>query len=126
MKTTTYMLTFAIFLVLQQLNAQTAKSERDKSINEARAKNLVEKFDGSLVVSNERLQQKIDKNRAKKRAILFCIENSDLKENKKQKLLEALEGSSYSSYLAEFVRNHKEEIEEHLKEEEGSIERSSF
>ena len=126
MKTSTSIIALAVFLLLQPLNAQTAKSERDKSINEARAKNLVERFDSSVIASNEKLQEKIEKNKARKRAVKFCIENSDLKESKKQKLLEALDDTSYSSHLAEFIREHKEGIKEFLKEEGGLTKPGSF
>ena len=97
--------------------AQTAKSKRDQSINEARAKNFVQKFDDTVLESKESIQQKLEKNKARKRAIFYVIEQSDLKEKKKQKLIDALERKGYSTQLSEFVAQNKEQIAQFLEED---------
>ena len=119
MKTPIY-ICVVIFFSISQLAAQTARQKRDSSINDTRAKHLVERFEKPLIQPNANVQEKIRKSKARKTAILWHIDNSGLKENKKSKLRKALEKQVKSSMLMEFIAQHEEDIKEYVQETTSS------
>ena len=106
---------FLLLLCFVKLSAQTAKEERDNSISESRSKHLVERFEKSVLLPKEEVKSKIVKSKARRRAILWHIENSNLKEGQKNKLRKAMEKETRSKLLLEFIAEHEEQINEHVK-----------
>ncbi|GGG40084.1 hypothetical protein GCM10011414_06960 [Croceivirga lutea] len=110
-----YGLTFILLLCSATTLAQTAKSNRDLSIEQTRTRNLVERFDRNLVAKNEQLQKKLEKNKLKLEAIHWAIENAELKDKQKSKLKEALNSNAYSASLSKFIAENKSVIDDYLK-----------
>lgn len=108
----TLLISFSICLFGQ---AQTAKSKRDQSINEARAKNLVEKFDSTVLVSQQDRQALQDKIRVRRQAILATIENAEIKDKKRAKLLKELDKAKISKPLIDFIALHQNDINQFIK-----------
>lgn len=110
-----YGLTFILLLCSATSLAQTAKSNRDLSIEQTRTHNLVERFDRTLVTKNNQLQKKLEKNKLRLEAINWAIQKSALKDKQKSKLTDALNSNTYSTYLSKFIAENKAVIDDYLK-----------
>lgn len=111
-KSTLLLLMFFCFF---HLSAQTAKEKHDSTISESRSRHLVERFERSVLLPKDDIKSKIEKNKARRRAILWHIENSNLKEGQKNKLRKAMDKKTRSTLLLEFVVEHEEQINEYVK-----------
>lgn len=101
---------------ITQLSAQTAKEKRDSSMNDSRARHLVERFEKSITQPKSDVQKKIRRTKVRKQAILWHIDNSGLKEGQKNKLRKALEKQTKSKPLQDFIAKHEDEIKAFLEE----------
>ena len=119
MRTITHALLAMAFCWSSLLVAQTAKERRDSTMNDIRAKHLVGQFERSLVLNNNEVKERIKKSKARREAVLWCIDNSDLKEKQKDRLKKALDKCTVQPQLKLFIAEHKDEIEEYLKGASG-------